>query len=150
MHVSYRLLPACWVAALALAALPARSADDACYQKAQTQAALNACAATALKREDDALNRLYQQMQARLPKDDAKARALLRQAERAWMQFRDNECAFAAQRVEGASLYPMVYNGCLADMTRERGVQLQNHLACGKGADEQTALQCALPPAVGK
>jgi len=53
--------------------------------------------------------------------------------------------AFAAVRSEGGSIHAMNVNSCLAELTRNRVIELQNHLACGKGADEQSALDCAMP-----
>jgi len=122
----------------------AHAADDPCYEKAQTQSQLTACAADALKRQDQELNRLYGQMQNRLKRDDP-AKALLTQAQRQWIGFRDAECAFAAVRSAGGSIHAMNFDSCLAELTRNRVIELQNHLACGKGADEQSALDCAIP-----
>ncbi len=122
----------------------AHAADDPCYEKAQTQSQLTACAADALKRQDQELNRLYGQMQSRLKRDDP-AKALLTQAQRQWIGFRDAECAFAAVRSAGGSIHAMNVDSCLAELTRNRVIELQNHLACGKGADEQSALDCAIP-----
>lgn len=136
----FRLLPAILAAALPWAA---RASDDPCFDKAQNQAQMNACASDALKRQDQALNRLYRQMQDRL-KADAKARQLLTNAQRQWIGFRDAECAFTTLRTAGGSIDAMNRNTCLAELTRNRVVELENHLACGRGADEQTAQECAL------
>ena len=122
----------------------ARAADDLCFEKAQTQAQLTACAADALKRNDQELNRLYRQMQDRLKGDDTTGH-LLADAQRRWIAFRDAECSFTTVRTAGGSINAMNTNSCLAELTRHRAIELQNHLACGKGADEQTALECALP-----
>ena len=122
----------------------AHASDDVCFEKAQTQSQLTTCAADALKRQDQELNRLYQQMQSRLKGDDS-AKRLLIAAQRQWIAFRDAECGFTAMRSTGSSMHAMEANLCLADLTRDRVNQLENHLACGKGADEQTALNCAVP-----
>lgn len=122
----------------------AHAADDMCYEKAQTQAQLTACATDALKHQDQELNRLYKQMQDRL-KGDADTRRLLTDAQRKWVAFRDAECTFTTVRSAGGSINAMQVNSCLAELTRNRVIELQNHVACGNGADEQTALGCALP-----
>lgn len=122
----------------------AHASDDMCFEKAHTQSQLTACATEALQRNDQQLNRLYKRMQARLGKDD-KTRSLLIDAERKWIAFRDAECAFATVRTVDGSVHAMQLNSCLADLTRDRITALENHLACGKNADEQTALTCALP-----
>lgn len=140
-HLLYAILSG--IASTTLVA-SAHAADDLCFEKAQNQSQLNACAAEALKRNDQELNRLYRQMQARLD-DDAKTRQLLIDSQRKWIAFRDAECAFTTTRSAGGSIHAMHQDGCLAELTRNRVIELENHLACGKGADEQTALECALP-----
>jgi len=122
----------------------AHAADDPCFEKAQNQSQLTACAAEALKRQDQELNRLYQQMLERV-KGDAGTRRLLTDAQRKWIAFRDAECAFTTVRTAGGSINAMNVDNCLAELIRSRAAELQNHLACGKGADEQTAQECALP-----
>lgn len=122
----------------------AHAADDMCFEKARNQCQMTACAAEALKRNDQELNRLYRQMEDRLKGGD-KARQLLIDAERKWIGFRDAECTFTTVRTAGGSINAMNLNNCLAELMRNRVIALQNHLACGKGADEQTALECAVP-----
>lgn len=132
-------------ALLAAGVLPVvQAADDPCYEKAQTQDQLTACATNALQRQDQELNRLYRQMEARLKNDD-KTRQLLVDSQRKWIAFRDAECTFVSIRSAGGSIHAMEHNNCLGELTRSRVIELQNHLACGQGADEQTALSCAVP-----
>ncbi|MGF6212621.1 lysozyme inhibitor LprI family protein [Comamonas sp. 4034] len=122
------------------------ASDDICFEKAQTQSQLNECAAGALKLADSELNALYRRMQDRL-KDDSSTKTLLIDAQRKWLGFRDSECSFAAVRSAGGSSHAMQVNACLTELTRTRVMELQNHLACGRGAGEQEAMQCALPRA---
>lgn len=124
-------------------ALSAHASDDMCFEKAQSQAQLNECAAGALKAADGELNALYRRMQDRL-KDDPPTKALLIDAQRKWLSFRDAECSFTAVRSAGGSIHAMQVNGCLTELTRTRVIELQNHLACSRGAGEQEAMQCAL------
>lgn len=128
--------------AAALLLQAAQASDDPCFEKAQTQAALNQCASDAYKRADGDLNRLYKQMTARLSADDA-VRQRLVDAQRKWLKFRDAECAFQTIRTVGGSIQPMNVNGCLTDLTRERVMQLQNHLSCAQAAGEGGT--CAVP-----
>ena len=136
------------VLALIAAALPlaAMASEDPCDDKAQTQAALNECAFNAWKRNDVELNRVYQQIGDRL-RGDEKARQLLVDAQRKWLSFRDAECTFQSMRSAGGSIHPMVERGCQAEITRNRVTELQNMLACTRGADEQSAADCAVPRA---
>lgn len=129
-----------------VAVTSAQASDDICFERAQTQAQLNECAAAALKAADDELNKVYRSMQDRL-KNDPATKTLLIDAQRKWLSFRDSECSFTAVRSAGGSMHAMEVNGCLTDLARTRVIALQNHLACGKNADEQDAMQCALPGA---
>lgn len=134
--------------ATVVVALPcaAQTADDPCFEKAQTQAQLNACAADSLKRADNELNRLFKQMTDRLA-NDKKARQLLVEAQRKWIGFRDAECSFQVMRSAGGSIQPMRQRMCQAAITQSRVVDFQKQLACSKDADEQRAAECAVPPA---
>lgn len=129
--------------AAALGLQTAHASDDPCFDKAQTQAELNQCAGNAYKRADSELNRLYQQITARLKGDDA-ARQRLVDAQRKWLQFRDAECAFQTLGTAGGSIQPMNVSSCLTELTRARVTQLQNHLDCAKTAGEGGA--CTVPP----
>ncbi|HNE59869.1 MAG: DUF1311 domain-containing protein [Rubrivivax sp.] len=127
----------------ALALQAVHASDDPCFEKAQSQAALNQCASAAYQRADADLNRLYQLMTARLSTDDA-ARKRLVDAQRKWLQFRDAECAFQTVRTVGGSVQPMNVSSCLTDLTRERVTDLQKHLDCARVMGEGGA--CAVPP----
>lgn len=131
-------------ALLLLFTASAQASTDMCYERAQSQAQLNECSANALKTADDELNALYRRMQDRL-RSDSQTKALLVDTERRWMSFRDSECAFSAVRSSGGSMHAMQVNDCLTRLTRTRVLELQNHLACGRGAGEQESMQCALP-----
>ena len=51
--------------------------------------------------------------------------AVLRQAQRAWLTFRDAQCTYEGYgEARGGSMEPMVYSGCRARLTRERIAQL--------------------------
>jgi len=132
---------------IAMFVLPASArADEACYDKAQTQAQLTECSAKDLKQADDRLNRLYKEMQARL-KGDEETLKLLVDAQRKWLVFRDAECTLQTVRTAGGSINAMNFNGCLAGLTQARARDLQNHLDCGRQSGEQEAAGCAIPRA---
>lgn len=96
----------------------------------QTQAAMNATAAAEAKAADDALNTRYQSMMASL---SSGSRLRLREAQRAWIRFRDLECRLETGKAQGGSAYPMVQSGCLARLTRERTLQLDRLSSCPEG-----------------
>lgn len=113
-----------------LAAENAQAADDCA--NAQDQASMDVCAGEAFKTSDKQLNDLYKQVETRL-KDDAGKTKLLVPAQRAWLAFRDAECAFSSSSVTGGSVYPMIHSMCLDGLTQLRVKDLQTYLACEDG-----------------
>lgn len=120
--------------------LPAAHADE-CMDRAESQAAMTQCAAQAYQASDAELNALFHEIRQRVG-DDADTRGLLRDAERAWVAFRDAECAFAASAVAGGSAYPMVHDLCLDDLTQSRIEQFRQYLDCEEGD-----MSCPVPAA---
>jgi uncharacterized protein YecT (DUF1311 family) len=51
-------------------------------------------------------------------------------AQRAWIAFRDRDCAFAASDVEGGSMHPMMDLLCKREMTEDRIARLKHYAAC--------------------
>ena len=98
----------------------------------QSQQGLNRCANAAYQKADEALNGAYKTILRRL-KDDAATAKLLVAAQKAWIAFRDAECAFADSENAGGSIYPMVYAECLERLTEARTSALRLYLKCGEG-----------------
>lgn len=44
----------------------------------------------------------------------------LKDAERAWLSYRDIQCKAAAHEYEGGSMAPMIYSDCLKTLTDQR------------------------------
>jgi uncharacterized protein YecT (DUF1311 family) len=97
---------------------------------AQTQTDMNAAAAQGAKAADQALNAQYKATSGKL---SAGSRTLLRNAQRSWIGFRDQECKYESSGVQGGSAYPMVYSGCLKRLTDERTRQLKALGQCQEG-----------------
>ena len=108
-------------ASLALAACDAKADDKIDCDKALTQHDMNFCAAEDYKAADSMLNVTYRALQATL---DKKTQDMLKDAQRAWIKFRDEECHYQASPNEGGSLWPLVYHGCLTDLTKARTKEL--------------------------
>jgi len=90
---------------------------------AQSQHEMNAAAAKEFQAADRALNKEYNRLTGLL---DAEARMKLKEAQRAWIQFRDAEAAFAAdQEARGGSMAPLVYESRRAELTKARTKELQ-------------------------
>lgn len=107
------------------------TADAAC-DNARTQLALTECSAQAYQSADDELNEAYQSLVSKLEEKPATLEKL-RDAQRAWIRFRDAECALESSGVEGGSAQPMVRNGCLATLTKQRTERLREHAHCEEG-----------------
>jgi len=82
-----------------------------------TQMEMNQCAANEYRSADKDLNAFYSKLE--------KSKELV-SAERAWVAYRDAECAYQVKAVEGGSMAPLVQASCLADLTKQRLKQLMN------------------------
>jgi uncharacterized protein YecT (DUF1311 family) len=119
--------------------VPAHAND--CLDQAATQAAMDRCATDAAEASDAELNRVYRDIERRLGDQEA-AHTRLVAAQRAWLAFRDAECAFAASGAEDGSAYPMLLGRCLDGLTQARVEGLRGYLDCTEGD-----LGCPVPPA---
>jgi uncharacterized protein YecT (DUF1311 family) len=88
---------------------------------ASTQLDMNTCAANEYQKADQRLTVVYHSFK---PVSDK-----LRASERAWISYRDAECAFAGEYVQGGSMQPMVIANCMTDLTNERIKTLQGDLS---------------------
>jgi len=98
----------------------------------QTQMEMTFCAGVDYQEADTALNALWPDVLAAAKLNDeyvgdmARERGVpttveaLRDAQRAWIRFRDAQCEFEAYEVFGGTMQPMVGSLCLARLTRER------------------------------
>lgn len=99
---------------------------------APNQAAANVCASDKFKQADAALNRAYQQLMARLAPGK---QPYARDAQRAWLMFRDKECT---SRTGGGpnqqgTIWPMLYMECQTALTLQRTQDLQQQVRCPGG-----------------
>lgn len=118
------------------AGAPARAACPG-----ETQTDMNLCAGQAWQAEDGKLNQAYQAVLARLG-TDAGGRQRLTAVERAWIAFRDAQCAFVSSGSDGGSVAPMIAAQCKAEQTRLRTAALDELLHCAEGD-----LSCPVPAA---
>jgi uncharacterized protein YecT (DUF1311 family) len=97
-----------------------------------TQMELNQCAGANDQAADAALNKVYQQVMA--DQTDAAAKARLTDAERAWIAYRDKECAFeVGPQQDGGSIWPMEMSNCLEAVTAARLSALTKLRSCTAG-----------------
>lgn len=118
MTISYAaLLAACLSAMNAYAAGPCDQAQD---HLSQVQ-----CVADRNKKLDDELNAVYQAALAKLPDqdqwDDRKGKEQLRKSQRAWLKFKDDNCALVGGLEGGSNLAVSEFaNQCVAGELAER------------------------------
>ena len=102
----------------------------------QAQVEMNLCAEVDFERADAELNRVYREAIAAARQADREidrasdqrptSEAVLREAQRAWVTFRDAQCTYEGYgEARGGSMEPMVASGCSARLTRERIAQLR-------------------------
>ena len=89
---------------------------------AQSQAEMNICWGNEYKAADARLNEAYRQFASKL--DDAE-KAQLKNAQLAWLKYRDANCDFVADQYKGGTIRPMIAAICLADVTNNRTTELK-------------------------
>lgn len=99
-------------------------------RNATSQTAMTICAGQALKQSDAALNQTYSIVMARLSAD---GKAALRDAQRAWLAYRDKECFFEANGKDGGSSGSMVATNCAQALTDRRTTDLAQFRTCREG-----------------
>lgn len=118
---------------LGLAApVPAQAQDLDCSNPV-TQLEMNQCAYEDWQAADAALNLAYKDAMAMLKdwdeyleEGDIPASDALRDAQRAWITFRDKACEAEGYAMRGGSAEPLLVNGCLARLTNERTTHLRD------------------------
>ncbi|HEX3808136.1 MAG TPA: lysozyme inhibitor LprI family protein [Rhizomicrobium sp.] len=123
------------LALMALAAVPARAADDPfkgtnCKSEELNQGQLDYCAGKTYEAADAKLNALYRELTA---KYDAPNAAMLKKAEVAWIAFRDAECNYETNGTAGGTINPMEQTICGTNKTNARIAELTAQLKCEEG-----------------
>ena len=105
---------------LVMAETPERGCADA-----ETTAEMRECINLHYVEVDQELNDVYTHLMSQL---DSERRQLLRDAQRAWIDYRDKNAVFAASVFEGGTLYPVIEVSERAAMTERRVEELTAHL----------------------
>ncbi|WP_051234078.1 lysozyme inhibitor LprI family protein [Halomonas halocynthiae] len=106
------------------------NAQSAECNHAVDQSTLNRCADQEFEAADARLNTTYKVLAQQL---DAASLERLRQAQRAWVSYRDAQCAFESGPSKDGSIYPMILSGCMEEATTARTSELEAHLSCEEG-----------------
>ena len=103
----------------------APSSEEDWLEEAYTQADMNYAAQQKYLVWDEALNQLWQDLKELLSEEEMKQ---LTNEELAWIQEKEQAALDAAEEYEGGSMYPAVYYGTLADLTKQRAYELLEYL----------------------
>ena len=117
-----------WFGLFAAGMLLAAPATPRDCSDAATQTDMNICANEELERADKGLHAVYGRLRKKL-KAEGSAEQLLINAQRAWIAFRDPECAFAGPDYAGGSMQPFVIAHCKTELTDGRSGQLEGYIA---------------------
>ena len=116
--------PLALVLALLMAAPPADAQDWNCKDPGNLpQQGMNWCAAQDYAASDAMLNRTWDRIYPGLRGSPLGDKLLT--AQRAWLTFRDATCDSEAAVFEGGSLAPLIHATCMARLTRQRTLDLQ-------------------------
>lgn len=118
------------ILALACLTLPAAAQEVDCAN-AMAQVDLNACAYQDWEAADAKLNAAYQdamalldEWDANLPEAEQGGAQALKEAQRAWITFRDKACEAEGYAFKGGSAEPLLVYGCMRLLTEERTAHL--------------------------
>ena len=120
--VVFALLAACLLLSNASGQQAATARKNPCA-RAKNQNEINRCAAEQYKKADAELNRIYQQTLAKLPVDHQEK---VKEAQRAWIPFRDAHCESESFTFNGGSMQPLIRATCLESATKARTEQLRS------------------------
>jgi uncharacterized protein YecT (DUF1311 family) len=126
---------------LPLAAQQTTPQHNPCEERPISQRQMNDCAAFEYRQADARLNKVYRKAMQYLTDDQTLAEkqgnqpqikyeqtalASLKEAERAWLAYRDLQCSAAGQQYEGGSMRPMIQSQCLTTLTEHRIADLKS------------------------
>lgn len=99
--------------------------DECDHQESLSTAELSNCTGVELKAADSELNDIYGKL---LKKLDPEGQDKLKASQRAWISFRDAYANFRADRMRGGNWQPIMGSMAVADLTRQRVMQLKEDL----------------------
>ena len=94
--------------------------------KGETTFEMKQCSAKKYKQADDELNKIYQQLMSKL--DDEGHKGALKNAQLAWLKYRDANCDFESYLNRGGSIYSVIVTECKTSMTASRTREMKQQL----------------------
>lgn len=96
----------------------------------QTQTDMNICSYQAFQKADAALNAVYKELMGKI---SPSGQASLHKAEKSWIAYRDDQCAFETLGTVGGSINPLAVNQCDTALTVAQTKRLTAQLHCEEG-----------------
>ena len=90
-----------------------------------SQFEMNQCAGKTYRAADATMNQVYRDLLSMLNEPE---KLQLKEAQLAWLKYRDANCEFVADEYKGGSIRPLILASCLADMTKRRTTELKNQI----------------------
>ncbi len=97
---------------------------DSCYNKARSTADTIACIDKEYRYYDSRLNRAYRQIR-KIFAEAPKEQQYLKEAQRAWILYRDKKCQFEGYPMRGGTGEGLLVYGCKARETQKRTQELE-------------------------
>ena len=116
------------IAVLIILAVNAKEKEPDCSGAVTTYQQIS-CLDKKYKFWDKQLNRNYKALVAKIKKVDSESKRVikrLKDAQRAWIIFRDKECIFQSSPMIDGSAEAVLNIACLANMTKQRALELKN------------------------
>ena len=114
-----------------LLTFPAQAQNWNC-DNPQVQQEMNYCSEQEWKEADRRLNAEYRKARAAMqnlddlfPEDQRGAAVALRDAQRAWIAFRDKACEAEGWLFKGGTMEPLIYWSCMSSLTEQRTESLK-------------------------
>ncbi len=130
-----------FLSSISLVDQPTGPSQNPCEEQPASQRQMNDCAAFEYRRADTRLNNVYRKAMEYMTDDQARAEkrgdqqqieyektsvGSLKQADRAWLTYRDLQCKAAGQQYEGGSMRPMIEWQCMTTLTEHRIADLKS------------------------
>jgi len=95
-----------------------------CINKASSDVELRECLSTEYEYQDFLLNKYYKELQKQ--QSSAEDKKVLRDAQRAWIKYRDANCEFEALPMKNGSGWTTLHLECILTMTKQRAKELKD------------------------
>jgi len=102
----------------------AASAEEIDCANAITQTDMNICAFGAYDKAEAEMNAVYQKALEHFSDKDTATQ--FEESQKAWLNYRDLHCDYAADQYKGGSIRPLIYATCMETLTKERTWHIVN------------------------